>query len=569
MSEANSLLDQAGYRAGRKQAVKQIAAASGVSLLMLGLYAVPWVPLLPKWIACVFGFAGCVYGIVQNQAVRRANEALDDDRRIWRQQRQQMTEQAWSVQQQQIVGLPDASLLPDDTEARRLIETLFYLGVQCAHRETLTGPSFIRYNVELSRGVKFNAIYGLPNDLQIGMAAQYAPIVTAQAGYVSIDFLRAEGKRETVWFEDYWHPTPRTTEDPVLIPVGINLTGELVTLDFSDSRSCHMLVAGTTGSGKSEFIRSALLALITSYSPAQLQVAIVDPKWVTFPEFETMPWLWQGRSIVKEEAGAIELMQHLVDEMEIRYRLFNEAKCNDIKSYNSKNPNKRLPRIIAVFDEYADFMAIKAIREKLEEAIKRLGAMARAAGIHLVIGTQRPDAKVITPLIRSNLPTRIALKTVSEADSCIVFGTKNTAASRLAGRGDLLYSCGGARPERLQGLFADSETTERLIEEYSNDIEVLAVEVTDENLPPYIGDLLEISRSKGWISASIAKRSRRSLQKFEPDKIRGFFELLERQGKGSTRGDNRKQIEWCLEPQKWLEAAPSEQPLDGQKEDVD
>lgn len=149
-------------------------------------------------------------------------------------------------------------------------------------------------------------------------------------------------------------------------------------------------------------------------------------------------------------------MESLVQEMDSRYRLFEVNQCNNLSSYNQKmgeRSDKILPRIVCIFDEYADFMAEKETAKALELSIKRLGAMARAAGIHLIIATQRPEAKIVTPVIRSNLPGRVALRTASEADSMIILGGKQIEAAYLLGKGDLLYQA-GAQLMRLQSLFA-------------------------------------------------------------------------------------------------------------------
>jgi S-DNA-T family DNA segregation ATPase FtsK/SpoIIIE len=230
--------------------------------------------------------------------------------------------------------------------------------------------------------------------------------------------------------------------------VGIGIDGNLLEADLSDPNTCHFLVGGTTGSGKSEFLRSLLLSLLYRYSPQHLKIALVDPKRVTFPEFEQIPWLYSP--VVKDSDRAIELMEELLIEMESRYQKFEKAKCADLTVYNQKSASP-LPRIVCIFDEYADFMAEKEIRTVLEQSIKRLGAMARAAGIHLIIATQRPEAGIVTPIIRSNLPGRIALRTSSEADSKIVLGGTQTAAAYLLGKGDLLYQV-GSQLHRLQSL---------------------------------------------------------------------------------------------------------------------
>lgn len=167
-----------------------------------------------------------------------------------------------------------------------------------------------------------------------------------------------------------------------------------------------------------------------------------------------MPWLLSP--VVKDSDNAIELMEDLVGEMAQRYQLFETAECSHLDAYNQQLHQRKkppVPHIVCIFDEYADFMAEKDTRKALELSIKRLGAMARAAGIHLIIATQRPEASVVTPIIRSNLPGRVALRTASEADSAIILGNKQTEAAYLLGKGDLLYQA-GARSHRLQSLFA-------------------------------------------------------------------------------------------------------------------
>ncbi|PLZ34451.1 cell division protein FtsK, partial [Fischerella thermalis WC542] len=239
---------------------------------------------------------------------------------------------------------------------------------------------------------------------------------------------------------------------PVKIAVGVNLEGQLVEADLSDPNTCHFLVGGTTGSGKSEFLRSLLLSLIIRHSPKHLKIALVDPKRVTFPEFEEMQWLYAP--VVKESDRAIALMDELVTEMESRYQQFEKTGCADLTTYNQTS-RQPLPRIVCIFDEYADFMTEKEIRTALELNIKRLGAKARAAGIHLIIATQRPEAKIVTPIIRSNLPGRVALRTASEADSKIILGGTETTAAYLLGKGDLLYQ-NAAKLQRLQSLLASN-----------------------------------------------------------------------------------------------------------------
>ncbi|MEQ9358294.1 DNA translocase FtsK [Coleofasciculus chthonoplastes] len=336
----------------------------------------------------------------------------------------------------------------NDAIAQQLIETLqsFKIDVTCVG--TAVGPAFIRVKLKPSLGVTVNRLLRLSADLQVQLGITHPPLIAPQPGYVSVDLPRPD--RQVARLENYITSRTPSAHAPVKIAIGVDLEGKLVEADLSDANTCHFLVGGTTGSGKSEFLRSLLLSLLYRHSPQQLKIALVDPKRVTFPEFEQIPWLYSP--IVKDSDNAIALMESLVTEMERRYQRFEQAGCSHLDAYNQQN-NPPLPRLVCIFDEYADFMTEKDIRNALELSITRLGSKTRAAGIHLIIATQRPEARVVTPIIRSNLPGRVALRTASEADSEIILGGRQSEAAYLLGKGDLLYKV-GANLQRLQSLFA-------------------------------------------------------------------------------------------------------------------
>lgn len=337
---------------------------------------------------------------------------------------------------------PDADRIGQD-----LVKLLESFKIQVDYLGAIVGPAFIRVKLKPQLGFKVNSVLKLSDDLQVQLGIASAPLIAPQPGYVSIDLPRSD--RQVAYFDRYIQSENTLPTQPTQIAIGVDLDGKLIQADLADPNTCHFLVGGTTGSGKSEFLRSLLLSLLYRHTPQQLQIALVDPKRVTFPEFEDIPWLYAP--IVKESDRAIDLMYDLVEEMENRYRRFEASRCPDLTSYNAKN--SPLPRIVCIFDEYADFMAEKDTRTELEQSIKRLGAMARAAGIHLIVATQRPEAGIVTPVIRSNLPGRVALRTSSEADSKIILGGSQTLAANLLGKGDLLYQV-GSQLKRLQSLFA-------------------------------------------------------------------------------------------------------------------
>ena len=344
---------------------------------------------------------------------------------------------------------PEPSINADEIGAS-LVAILESFKVNVDYYGADVSPAFIRVKIKPHLGVKVPSILKLSADLQVQLGLEYPPLIAPQAGYVSIDLPRQD--RQIAKFEDYIQKQFLPPTAPVKIAIGVGIDGKLLEADLSDPNTCHFLVGGTTGSGKSEFLRSLLLSLIYRHSPQHLKIALVDPKRVTFPEFEQMSSLYAP--VVKDSDRAVELMQELVAEMESRYQKFEKAKCADLTTYNQRS-SPALPRIVCIFDEYADFMAEKEIRTILEQSIKRLGAMARAAGIHLIISTQRPEASIVTPIIRSNLPGRVALRTSSQADSCIILGGKETTAAYLLGKGDLVYQ-GGSHGQRLQSLLAQT-----------------------------------------------------------------------------------------------------------------
>ena len=344
--------------------------------------------------------------------------------------------------------------LPIDRETEELgkqLETIlqaYNVGVD--YQDAIVGASFIRFKLKPHLGVKVVSVVNRATDIQVQMGLTNLPLISPQAGYISVDLPRKE--RKALPFKDYIQS--KNNGFDIKIAIGVDLEGNLIEADLSDANTCHFLIGGTTGSGKSEFLKSLVLSLMERHTTEQVKIALVDPKRVTFTDFENSNWLLCP--IIKESDRALEFMEELVTKMEQRYQLLEKAKCSDLKTYNQQliqQGKSPIPHLVCVFDEYADFMADKEIAKQLESSIKRLGGMARAAGIHLIISTQRPEANIVTPIIRSNLPARVALKTSSEGDSKIILGGNHTQATYLLGKGDLLYLNSG-NLSRLQSLLA-------------------------------------------------------------------------------------------------------------------
>jgi hypothetical protein len=379
--------------------------------------------------------------------------------------------------------------IPTDVMGRSCIIAMINQGVRADLLATIEGPTFYRLKVTPRGDTTEHQMLALAVPLQTSLSSPQPPIISPQKGYWAIDIARSD--RQFLPIEKYLTSGFLGFESPVTIPIGVNIDGQLVTAKLSDPNTCHFIVAGTTGSGKSEYLR-ALFRWLTQWKPECVQVVIIDPKRVTFPEMGMArklkaitdaiaksgldidleqifpegiqegvydPWLPVG--VIKDEKPAIAATEHLVQEMRDRYLLLEEYGCQNLEEFNrlarkiGLNP---LPVLVMIFDEYFMFMANRLFKEELESKFKDLGAAARAAGIALIVATQRPDATVITPLIRSNLPGRVCLRVASEADGQIVLsGEAGTVARYLLGKGDLFADLGYG-PERMQALYWDGKS---------------------------------------------------------------------------------------------------------------
>ncbi|MDO5123758.1 MAG: DNA translocase FtsK, partial [Eubacteriales bacterium] len=364
--------------------------------------------------------------------------------------------------------------------AKKLIETLKSFGVDVSISNICRGPSVTRYELKPAPGVKINKITNLADDIALALAAEGVRIEAPIPGKAAVGIEVPNKYVSTVTMRELIDSAEfRNNKSKLACVLGKDISGEIVTCDLA--KMPHLLIAGTTGSGKSVCVNSLLMSILFKATPDEVKLLLVDPKMVEFSKYKGLPHLLiPVVSDAKKAAGAL---NWAVTEMMQRYKMFSEYDCKDITSFNSlvesnikyieENegsdeevcmeinglpvPTEKMPRIVIAIDELADLMMVAA--KEVEDAICRLAQMARAAGMHLVLATQRPTVNVITGLIKANIPSRIALKVSSSIDSRTIldFG----GAENLIGRGDMLYSpTGASKPMRVQGCFATDEEIE-------------------------------------------------------------------------------------------------------------
>ncbi|MBN2326274.1 MAG: PD-(D/E)XK nuclease family protein [Candidatus Omnitrophica bacterium] len=318
-----------------------------------------------------------------------------------------------------------------------LVEVLNTIDLTVSPVGTVIGPRFVQLRIFPEAKTTVNQIKSRREDLRVKMRLSLTPGVATGQGYIAVEVERKNP--ETILLDDpRFKDLPPDYGDRLIFPLGIDMNGAAKWLDLADSNSAHLLIGGTTGSGKSEFIRSMLHSVQGAYSPERVRWIIIDPKQVSYYDYEHSPFLLTP--IVRRRDEAIQTLAMLVKEMDDRYRQFSENKIDSIEIWNRRFPQNPMARWLVVFDEYADYMGDKEFRDAIESSIEKLGIMARASGIHLVIALQRPDAKTVSGRIKSNLPGRIAFRTASQIESKIILDEGG--AEDLFGKGDMLAKIG-------------------------------------------------------------------------------------------------------------------------------
>ncbi|MCH1960799.1 MULTISPECIES: DNA translocase FtsK [Romboutsia] len=341
--------------------------------------------------------------------------------------------------------------------ASLLEKTLSDFGVEAKVNQVTVGPTITRYEIQPSPGVKVSKIVNLTDDIALSLAAKSirmeAPIPGKSAIGIEVPNENAQmvGIREVLESEEF-----RNFESPLAMALGKDIAGKTVIADIG--KMPHMLIAGSTGSGKSVCVNTLISSILYKAKPDEVKLLLIDPKVVELANYNGIPHLLIP--VVTDPKKAANALNWAVTEMNRRYKLFAGAQVKDITSYNQKAEEK-LPKIVIIIDELADLMMVSS--NDVEDYICRLAQMARAAGMHLIVATQRPSVDVITGVIKANIPSRIAFAVSSQTDSRTILDMGG--AEKLLGKGDMLfYPLGAAKPVRLQGAFISEGESERVID---------------------------------------------------------------------------------------------------------
>lgn len=349
-----------------------------------------------------------------------------------------------------------------DEQGERLIKSLSYFHIDAEIVSIVQGPAVTQFEITVAHGTKVSKVRGLADDIKLALAARDIRIDAPIPGKHSIGIeipnrvSRAVRLSEVTNSEDF-----QDSDSPLEAALGLDLTGTPVTIDLRQMP--HGLIAGATGSGKSVCINSILVSLLYKADPHELKLMLIDPKMVELAPFNHIPHLLSP--VITDVKAATAALKWAVEEMERRYQLFMHAGVRDLTRFNqqadkSGQHGHKLPYILIVIDELADLMMMSPA--DVEEAICRIAQKARACGIHLIVATQRPSVDVVTGLIKSNIPTRIAFAVSSAVDSRTILDMQG--AERLLGRGDMLYLGNGMpAPVRLQGTFVTDDEIEEII----------------------------------------------------------------------------------------------------------
>lgn len=429
----------------------------------------------------------------------------------------------------ELLGKPNKKALKGGAKAltdtaTKLQKTLYSFGVSARVENVSVGPTITRYELKPAEGVRVSKIANLADDIALNLAAETirieAPIPGKQAVGIEVPNKEKEAVhlREVLESEEF-----QNNKSKLSVALGKDVAGNVQLADIA--KMPHVLIAGSTGSGKSVCINTIITSIIYNAKPSEVKLVMVDPKVVELSVYNGIPHLLIP--VVTDPKKAAGALAWAVQEMDNRYNLFAEKGVRDLKGYNNiiekDGGAGKLPQIVIIVDELADLMMVAA--KDVEEAICRLAQKARAAGMHLVIATQRPSVDVITGLIKANVPSRIAFAVSSQVDSRTILDS--VGAEKLLGKGDMLFFPTGApKPARVQGAFVSDEEVEKIVDfvkqngtaTYSEDIlesiengnktekQLAQEQAEDDETDPFLMEAIETVVETGQASTSFIQR---------------------------------------------------------------
>lgn len=345
----------------------------------------------------------------------------------------------------------------NDPDGQTIVETFRQFRIETSIIGVQHGPTFTLYELSLAKGIKVSSVLAYSENIAMELSVEDVRILAPIPGKPAIGVEVPNKKRDTIGF-DVMMPALKAKYYKIPMVLGQTITGDSIVIDVA--KTPHLLVAGTTGSGKSVCINGLICSVLYTKTPKDVRMILVDPKMVELSLYNGIPHLLTP--VITDAKKALKAMNFVVEEMERRMALFSSIGAKKIEEYNEKIVEKslarvKLPYIMVIIDEFADLML--AVGKELETSIKRITAVARFCGIHLILATQRPSADVITGIIKSNIPTQIAFAVSNSTNSRIIID--QVGAEKLLGRGDMLYNNPESRqPVRIQGAFIDSEIEE-------------------------------------------------------------------------------------------------------------
>ena len=408
--------------------------------------------------------------------------------------------------------------------ATRLQKTLYSFGVQAKVENVSVGPAITRYELKPAEGVRVSKIANLADDIALNLAAETIRIEAPIPGKQAVGIEVPNTEKETVHFREVVESDAfQDSKSKLSVALGKDVAGNMEIADIA--KMPHALIAGATGSGKSVCINTLITSIIYKAKPSEVKFVMVDPKVVELSVYNGIPHLLIP--VVTDPKKAAGALAWAVQEMDNRYNLFAQKGVRDLKGYNAmaeKEGTGTLPQIVIIIDELADLMMVAA--KEVEDSICRLAQKARAAGMHLIIATQRPSVDVITGIIKANIPSRIAFAVSSQVDSRTILD--QVGAEKLLGKGDMLfYPSGAPKPVRVQGAFVSDEEVEKIVSfvksngeaTYSEDIlesiensnksdKELAAETgdPDDDTDPFLMDAIDVVVETGQASTSFIQR---------------------------------------------------------------